>query len=464
MEIRDDRRPLPDEPGAPWPAGGATPVAGELVPDARLQLDPKAHRGLFHFPPGFLWGAATSSHQVEGHNTNNDWWAWEEQGRVPWRSGEACDHYHRFREDFDLARDLRHNAHRFSLEWSRIEPEDGRFSEAAIAHYGEVIDALRERGMEPVLTVNHYTLPRWLAEQGGWERPDIEERFLRYVERVADAYASRVRWWITLNEPVVQVFKGWVIGQWPPGQQNLPHAFQVVRHMLRAHVRAYHAIHARRPDAMVSVAHHALALAPCNPHRVLDRLSVQWRDFLFNQMFLEALLTGRLAVPGQFFERLPSGRTLDFIGVNYYTRDFVHNAGFDVVGMIGTACGRDHSDRVDKRTALGWEVYPEGLLGFLRSYTRFKLPSLITENGIATSHEEDRFMFLTLHLWQLARGIGLGIPVLGYLHWSLLDNFEWADGFTDARFGLIAVDFKTQRRMVRFSARRYADIIENNHL
>ena len=146
-----------------------SPSAGEsgFEPDHHEEEGPGIHSSNFRFPPGFLWGAATSSHQVEGNCRDNDWWAWEQAGKVRWPSGDACDHYHRFREDFDLARSLHHNAHRFSLEWSRIEPEEGRFSEEGIAHYREVIDALHERGMEPVVTIHHYTLPRWLAEKGG---------------------------------------------------------------------------------------------------------------------------------------------------------------------------------------------------------------------------------------------------------------------------------------------------------
>ena len=205
-------------------------------------LRPDATR--FEFPPGFLWGASTSAQQVEGGITNSDWAAWEEAGKVGVKSGEACDHYHRFREDFDLAQNLAHNAHRFSLDWSRIEPEEGHFSEEAIAHYREVIQALRERNIEPIVTIHHYTFPRWVAKKGGWERRSIERYFIRYVERVVDEYGDLVRWWITLNEPVVQVFKGWLIGQWPPGRKgDYPRAFQVLRRMLRTHVLVHKAIH-----------------------------------------------------------------------------------------------------------------------------------------------------------------------------------------------------------------------------
>ena len=448
----------------PSPEPKPNPLPEPMTPVPHAGEGPGIHSANFQFPKGFLWGAATSSHQVEGRNTNNDWWAWETSGKVAQPSGDACDHFHRFREDFDLARSVHHNAYRFSLEWSRIEPEEGVFSAEGIAHYRGMIEALRERGMEPVVTIYHYTLPRWLADKGGWDHPDIETYFERFADRVAAEYGDLVKWWITLNEPVVQAFKGWILGQWPPGRsQDFPGAIQVVRRMLRAHVKAYHQIHEHRPDAMVSVAKHALALTACNPTRRLDRLSVKARTYLFNHLFLDALHTGALRVPGLLWERLPQKRTLDFIGLNYYTRDFVRNTGFTLPGLVGDICTLEHHQSVGKRNDLGWEIYPEGLAHFLRDYSRYKLPILITENGLPVSNDEDRWTFIYLHLWQVARAVNEGIDVAGYLHWSLLDNYEWADGY-EARFGLIGVDYATQRREIRESARRMARIIERNEL
>jgi beta-glucosidase len=425
---------------------------------------PGIHSENFRFPKNFLWGAATSSHQVEGNCVDNDWWAWESAGKVRVASGDACDHYNRFREDFDHAKALNHSAHRFSLEWSRIESADGVWNDEGFRHYGDVIDALIQRGMEPVVTIFHYTLPQWLAAKGGLEHPEFERYFERFAKRVAQEYGGRVRWWITFNEPVVQVFKGWILGQWPPGKtQDFPTALRIMRSMLRSHVKAYHVIHEARPDAMVSVAKHALALTPCNPKRRLDRLSVAIRTYLFNHLFLDALHTGALRVPGLFWERLPQKRTLDYIGLNYYTRDFVRNTGFALPGLIGNICTLEHHQSVGKRNDLGWEVYPEGLAHFLKVYSRYNLPILITENGLPAARDDDRWTFLYLHLWQVARAISEGVNVVGYLHWSLLDNYEWADGY-EARFGLLAVDYKTQGRTPRESARRMAEIVATNEL
>ena len=357
--------------------------APELPPPGPVVLPPSspvAPVGAtnFRFPDGFLWGAATSAHQVEGNNVHNDWWAWEQAGKVAIPSGAASDHWNRYRSDFDLAQSLGHNAHRFSIEWSRIEPEEGHWDDTAIDHYRDVLVALHERGIEPVVTLFHYTLPQWMAAKGGWENPGIEAAFGRYVERVMEALGPHARWWITINEPVVQVFKGWLIGQWPPGRVRAwTQALKVLRHMLRAHVRAYHAIHTYRPDAMVSIAKHALALSPDDPKSRLDRWSVRVRGYLFNHLFIEALHTGALRVPGLFWERLPMGRTLDFIGINYYTRDFVRNTGYDLAGLVGELARRDHRQQRGKLNDLGWEVYPEGLAQYLRELSRYNLPILV---------------------------------------------------------------------------------------
>ena len=469
-DAMDDMAVMPAVPpgaGTPPPADDQLAVAPPASPSPRAEasehLQPGVRSANFHFPKAFLWGAATSAQQVEGGITGNDWSDWERAGKVP-PSGAACDHYHRFREDFDLAASLGHNAHRFSLEWSRIEPEEGRYSDEALAHYEEVFAALATRGITPVVTLLHFTLPRWLAARGGWENPDIERHYMRYVTRVLDAYGSHARWWITLNEPVVQLFKGWLLGQWPPGKHDdFTTAFVVIRRMLRCHVRAYHVIHQHRADAMVSIAKHVLAFTPCNPKRFRDRLSVRFREYIFNQLFIDALYKGTLRVPGLFWERLPAGRTLDFIGLNYYTRDFVHNSGFDIPGLVGGACPLDHHEHIGKRNALGWEVYPEGLAHFLKRFGRYKLPLVITENGVPAATDEDRWTFIYMHLWQVARAIDEGVPVAGYLYWSLLDNYEWADGYK-ARFGLVGVDFATQKRTVRRSARLYGTVIRRGEL
>lgn len=248
----------------------------------------------FKFPKYFLWGAVTSSHQVEGNNMNNDWWGWEQNGKVKERAGKACDHWNRYCDDFALAKSLHHNAHRFSLEWSRIEPHEGEFSEEAIAHYREVIESLKSNSLEPVVTLHHFTLPLWLAQKGGWLFDGTSNLFARYVRKVIEALGEHVRYWITLNEPVAYVFKSYLMGEWPPGEKSYEKTLQALSHLLKGHVLAYDTIkevnqRLKRSSAQVGIAKHVLIFTPCSPKSWKDRLSVGKRNFLSWEIYPQGL-------------------------------------------------------------------------------------------------------------------------------------------------------------------------------
>ncbi len=417
------------------------------------------------FPKGFLWGAATAAHQVEGGNRNNDWWEWEHRGGKiadGTTSEIACDQYNRYEEDFDLARELGHNAHRLSLEWSRIEPQQGVFSSEALAHYRRVLEALRERDIEPLVTLHHFTNPLWLSRTGGWENPEVVEYFTRYAKVVASELGELVRFWNTINEPSVYAYEGYVEGIWPPGSKSLRSAAIVMTNMLRAHALAYHIIHETSPGrgSSVGIAKHIRLLDPLRPRHVCDRALARLGDFILNQWFLDAVDTGRLAWPlgmGQKVQLLAA--THDFIGLNYYTREMIrfnllkpHMLFMENMNRPGCATND-----------LGWELYPEGLHRVLMWLKRYGKPIYITENGIAAADDSLRRAYLRDHLTQIHRAVSEGADVRGYFHWSLLDNFEWAEGLTP-RFGLVAVDYETQKRSPRPSARVYAQIASQNKL
>ncbi len=417
--------------------------------DARERRDPRAYQ----FPDGFLWGAATASHQVEGGNRWNDWWEFEQAGRVPEPSGEACRHYELYQQDFDLARRWGHNAHRFSIEWSRIEPEEGRWSADALAHYRDVVAALLDRGLEPVLTLHHFTNPLWFARRGGWLRRGSVALFARYVEQVARNLEG-VRYWITINEPTVYAKQGFVNGDWPPGEKgSWIKAASVLRNMARAHVAAYRILHAQRPNARVGFAHSAPWVQPCDPTRSFDRIAAWLRDLLWNRAFFR--LVGATT-------RDRHRRNLDFIGINYYARTVVRWRPRAAAMLVGEEClDRHHSDR--KFSDLGWEIYPTGLLRILEKFSSLGLPLMITENGIATCDENLRRSYLREHLVALGEAVNRGIDVIGYLHWTLMDNFEWALG-RQPRFGLAEVDFQTQQRIPRPAAEEYALVCRTSRL
>jgi beta-glucosidase len=399
------------------------------------------------FPETFLFGAATAAHQVEGDNHHSDWWQAEQAGRVPFASGAACRHWQLFREDFALARRFGHNAHRFSIEWSRIEPEPGCFDAVALAHYLEVVDELHRLGLEPIVTLQHFTLPRWFAARGGWLARDSAALFARYVEWLAGRLAHRVRFWITINEPTVWAKHAFVRGDWPPNRQGeWRAAAHAILAMARAHRRAFAILHRHRPDAMVGIAHSAPFVEPARPAHRGDRFVAFLRELALNRLPL-ALVR----------------RQLDFLGVNYYTRALV----FQDKGGLSWLFGRDwphaHGSAPRRFSDMGWEIYPEGLEHQLRRLARLGLPLLVTENGLATTDETLRTRFLEDHLAAVARALAAGVPVLGYLWWSLFDNFEWDSGFAP-RFGLFETDYTTFDRRPRPVAFRFAEIIQSRRL
>ncbi|MBI4550188.1 MAG: glycoside hydrolase family 1 protein [Candidatus Omnitrophica bacterium] len=420
------------------------------------------------FPKNFLWGAATSSHQVEGGNRLNDWWEWEEAGKVKEKSGDACRHYSLYARDFDLAKSLHHNAHRLSIEWSRVEPEPGRWDEDAIRHYAEVLKALRARGLEPVVTLHHFTLPVWLARLGGWASEECVSHFERYVNKMATALGGQVTYWITINEPLVFIYLGYIIGEWPPGEQSPMLALAAFRHFILAHGRAYQIIHGvyektwkTRP--LVSFAQHVAHHVPCSPYSLRDRFSALMRHLFFMKLPFDALTRGYLFFPGIFCEKLPFKNTLDYVGINYYTREFIHFTDLGFPGIFGDMCSLKHHRDIAKRNQMGWESYPEGLYRTLMEVRPLRLPVLITENGSCTPDDADRWEFIRTHVAAVHKAMTHGVPMIGYLYWSLLDNFEWAQGF-GPRFGLVEVDYASQERKIRPSAIHFSRMCETRRL
>ncbi len=415
------------------------------------------------FPEGFLWGTSTSSHQVEGNNTNNDWWDWEQApGHIHdgSKSGLACDQWNRYEQDFDLAKALNNNAHRFSLEWSRIEPAEGQWSADAIAHYRRVLEALRERGLEPLVTLYHFTLPRWLAAKGGWENPQTVELFRRYAAKVADELGSLAHYWATINEPVILALMSYIMGQWPPGKRSFRTAMRVLRHLMRAHALAYRELHARIAEPpMVSFVHYMRPFDPWNPRSPLDRLVAGVLDWMMNGVALAAVTDGVFRPPiGRWDKMTEAVDALDYIGIDYYGRDMV---AFDIK-QPGMFFARRFPMPGAEYSMDGWgEVCPDGLYRLLMRLSKYGKPIIVTETGIPDNTDAQRPRFLITHTAAVHRAIREGAPVKGFFHWSLLDNFEWAEGYA-ARFGLYHTNFETQERTLKRSGEVYRDICAAN--
>jgi len=398
----------------------------------------------YFFPDDFLWGASISSYQTEGNNINSDWYVFEKkQGLVS--SGEACRHFELYKDDFLLAKRLSLKALRFSLEWARIEPEPGRFSAQALSHYKAQIRFLKSLGIKPVLTLHHFTNPQWFAEKGGWTDARNIDYFLRYVSYCLDHLAEDIYCLIVINEPAVYIYNGFISGCWPPGEKSFAQARIALNNMIKAYVLAYRDIKSRTDlhNIPVSLAKNMIQFSPCPKYNFgQNHLSAFLRSRFYNDLVLD---------------RVSSCHALDFLGVNYYSRQFVRCGP----GILGKECSCPvHRER---KNYLGWYVSAAGFLAVLRKLKRFRLPVIITENGTAEKTAGLYEPFLLDHLRVLARAICEGLDCRGYFWWSLLDNFEWDKGFGPG-FGLAHVDYSSYERHLRPFALRYKEIIENNAL
>jgi len=402
------------------------------------------------FPQSFLWGAATSAHQVEGQNIYNDWWQAEERHFLKEASALACKHYELYAEDFAIAKQLNHNCYRFSVEWSRIEPREGNFQADQIEHYRKIIADLKSKGIEPIVTLHHFTNPVWFSQQGGWAKFKLQGYFLRFVERIVGELADQVKFWITINEPLVYSSHSYLLGVWPPGKHSLFKTVKVTLNLAKAHIKAYQIIHKiyrqkslSRP--MVSMAANLQAFEICQP-TLKNKLAVYLRNKLYNFYFIDKLLRKK---------------TLDYIGVNYYSRNLVDVKNWGIRSLLVETCQANHHPL--PKNSLGWDIYPEGLYKLLIAMKKYNLPVLITENGICTEDDNLRWDYIRRHLEQLHRAISQGVEVLGYIYWSLIDNFEWDKGFAP-RFGLVQMDYQNYKRTVRESARKLAEVFKNNEI
>ena len=416
-----------------------------------------------HFPRGFLWGTATAAHQVEGNNTNNNWWKWEQDGHLKYKSGLACDWWGgRWKEDMDRAAETGQNAHRFSVEWSRIQPEPNRWDENALERYRAMARGMVERGITPLVTLHHFTEPLWLYERGGWEEPETVILFEKYTRKVVEALKEYVSLWCTINEPNLYALSGYVVGDFPAKHTGLGVALRVLTNLLKGHVAAYRAIHEIQPEARVGYALHYRPMVAANPWSPLDNLmrSIQYNGF--NMSFPSAISTGVMKTP-MGSARVPEAKgAQDYFGLNYYSVDTIH---FDIASAKTLFGKRDYPADSDFSATKFIANIPTGIFDALQwaTTTYPSLPLIVTENGVEDHEDTMRPRYLAQHLQQIWRAVNFNWPVKGYFHWSLVDNFEWERGWTQ-RFGLWGLDVETQTRIRRPSVDLYAEICRENGL
>lgn len=414
-----------------------------------------------NFPANFLWGTATASLQIEGGDKNNSWYDWCEANKIP--NGDHCivanDHWNRVEEDIDCMKQLNVNSYRLSIEWSRVQPSKNQWDEDAINHYRNEILALKEAGIQPMVTLHHFSNPTWFEEQEGWLSDDSVELFCVYTKYVVEHLGDLVKLWVTINEPNVYLTMGYVLGIFPPGQKdNLRAYFKGAKNMIKAHCKSYKIIHQIRKekdlaDTKVGAALHLRIFDKAKPG-LLSNISQKLCYFLFQDLFFNGMYKGKW-----FGRTLAKGVFFDFLGINYYTRDIL-KANWKAFPIFADLSKPEHCEVND----LDWEIYPEGLSRVIkRYYKKCMLPIYITENGIADAQDLQREKYIKDHLIELCKSIEGGIPVLGYYHWTLMDNFEWMEGY-DARFGLFKHDVHSQKRTLRKSGEYYAQVCKTGNL
>lgn len=430
------------------------------------------------FIDNFLWGAASAAYQIEGAYLEDGKglgiWDALSEGHVKHKENGnvACDHYHRYQEDVALMKQLGLKSYRFSISWPRILPDEGSINEAGLAFYRNLVSTLREAGIEPIVTLYHWNLPMWIHEKGGWENPDIVEYFQEYTRIVVSNLSDQVRYWITLNEPQCVVSLGYENGVHAPFMQKPEEIPAITRNILLAHGAAVRTIrkYAVLPP-LVGMAPTGTVVTPFDnsEEQIAWAKEKTFSTFLGcsgNVWWADPAVLGR--VPETLADVLSKEdiekihEPLDFYGFNcYYSLNFL---GFEGINDLREYPGMP-------RTSLGWPITPESLYWMPRFlYERYQLPILITENGMANLdfpmadggvHDPQRIEYIRCYLKELKRAADEGIPVIGYQYWSIMDNFEWAEGY-DPRFGLIYVDYKTQKRIPKDSAFFYAEVIRTN--
>lgn len=421
-------------------------------------MKPKPRLNSNHFPKDFFWGASTASHQVEG-GTHNQWSVWElahaaerarqAEKRLSWTpawhnkdlhaqivnpnnyvSGEGVSHYTRYKEDFAIAQDLNLNAFRYGIEWSRIEPVEGQWNTEAIEHYKTYLKELRQHGMEPFMNLWHWVNPVWFEEKGGFEKRSNLVYFERFVEKVAEELMDDVKYVLTINEANSYVTLSYLMGEWPPQKKNSLTMLRVYYNLAQAHKSAYKILKKHKPDLQVGVAHQANANVPMNPRNPMQRLSARLSNYVWDEWFYNRIR-----------------KYQDFVGMNHYFTNYWKSVVY--------------VNPKDKVSDLGWYMEPGRIYDvIMRLNKKYEKPIIVTENGVADAEDKYRQWWIEETITAMDRALADGADLRGYLHWSLVDNFEWAEGWWP-KFGLVHIDRENNmKRTIRPSAKWYAEEIK----
>ena len=424
------------------------------------------------FPSQFIWGTATAAHQVEGNCINN--WSEFEKGLNEYgqpnikdaqQSGIACDHWNRYPEDIKLIKKLGVSHYRFSVEWSKIEPMQGEFDQDIINHYSKMIDELLENDIKPVLTLHHFTHPLWFDRLGAFEREENVSIFVSFCKRLFKEYSSKVDYWCTINEPAVVATQGYFNGLFPPGKKDSQLSAVVLKNLLESHVQVYHALKKMENGQRVKIGlvKNINQFDPWRRWHLLDWMISNAVNHFYNDSTIDFLQTGifKIRIPGLawiYHKNMDAVNATDFFGLNYYSHNHLK-----MQYSLQEPFTMQYPDE-DTMTDMQYTIYGEGMYRAIQSVSALDVPIMITENGVADAEDNRRELYIRRYLYAVSKAIEDGFNITGYFYWSLMDNFEWAFGY-DMKFGLYAVDYKTQERTLREGARAFIDIVkgENFH-
>ena len=421
-----------------------------------------------HFPNSFAWGTATAAHQVEGNNTNNNWYDWEHQlnenNQPRIHNGDksilAADHWNRYPDDIKLMKDLGVNHYRFSIEWSKIEPQNGNYNDESIQHYRDLCDSLIKNNITPVVTLHHFTHPTWFEKLGAFEKKENIDHFIEYSEYAFNNLKDLVPIWCTINEPSVFVSQGYFNGIFPPGKKDPVLAATVLENLLFAHTKTYKHLKSLNggDNAQIGLVKNIFQFDPLRRWHILDWAFSKVLNNVFTHSTLDYFKKGysTFSLPGMVKKHMENNDAvgaMDFIGLNYYSRMHVKGQANLTEPFVFEKRAKDI------QTDMDYALYPEGFYEALHTISTLKKPIYVTENGVADQGNNIREIFIKRYLYALHKGLQDGLDIRGYFYWTLMDNFEWAEGYK-MKFGLYEVDFETQERTLRESSNLFAKMVK----
>lgn len=407
------------------------------------------------FQNGFLWGAATSSHQIEGANFNSDWYQWERKNKIKdgSSSNPGCNSGDNLSRDIELIKNLNLNSYRFSIEWAKIQPKEDVFDDKEMLKYLDFVNDLINNNIEPILTLFHFSLPLWFSNKGGFEKKENIIYFTNFVRKIGELFKGKVQFYNIINEPIVYIYMSYIEGLWPPGIKNEKLAYEIGKNLLYVYDESYSILKEIDKTNKISIAKHTAVYDSYKKYSLLNNYIKNKIENYFDHSFIDSILNNKFEKPFGKREKANFTSNFDYLGINYYTKRTIKYEKHNPVITYSKG----------NKTDIGWLFYPEGIYNVLKRFEKYNLPILITENGIADKDDRLRNIYIIKTLHTINHCMQKDIKILGYIHWTLMDNFEWLEG-QSMKFGLYHTNFKNYKFTLRNSANIFSNIVLDNRI